>query len=131
MIYIIYELWILVYLHVPIIVLLHITLVYTSYSEFWILNSIIWIFEFWVLTAVDSNSESWLVSRSYSCDQSFIIHDRCLEFSFCDCCCRSDRNDYYHKIVPFIRAVLSHIIVQWTFHLLFQHDLLLEMLWLP
>jgi len=74
------------------------------YLDIRILNS-----EFWNLTTVDLNSESWLVSRSCSCDQNFIIHDRCLEFVFCNCCRRSDRNDHYHKIVLFIRAGLSHI----------------------
>ena len=86
-------------------------LVYISYLEFWVLNSQFCYLEirilnseFWILTTVDSNSESWLVSRSCSCDQNFIIHHRCLEFAFCDCCRRSDRNDHCHKIIPFIRA---------------------------
>ena len=62
------------------------------------------------------------------CDQNFIIHDRCLEFVFCDWCRRSDRKDHCHKIVPFIRACLSHIIFQWIFHLLSQHASLLEIM---
>ena len=89
------------HLSMLIVVLLHIVLVYFSYSEFWILNYDKWSSEFWILARVK------IVLFVIRILLFMII---VLNSLFCDWSRRSHRNDHCHIIIPFIRAGLSHII---------------------
>ena len=94
------------HLSMLIVVLLHIVLVYLSYSEFWILNYDKWSSEFWILARVKI---VLFVIRI------LLFMTIVMNSLFCDWCRRSDRNDHCRKIVPFIQAGLSHIVFSGCF----------------